>query len=51
MSAMRSMRRLVELIGTRAFPRSITIYAGKAEDVSLGLSNSERALTNSGNRK
>ena len=44
------MRRLVGLLA-RLFPRPFTIYAGRAEDVSLGLSELARALTNSENRK
>lgn len=49
-SAVRTMRRLVGLLA-RLFPRPFTIYAGRAEDVSLGLSELARALTNSENRK
>ena len=49
MSARRSMRRLV--VDRRGlFPRPLTIYAKDVEDVSLGVSDFARALTNAESR-
>ena len=42
-------RRLVGL-STRSFPRPFTIYAGNVEDVSLGVGDFAKVLTNSGRR-